>query len=142
MRLFFRDYKNFRECENCLTSPKPHQEEMRRAFSQKSLKPFIFCFGHSSILSFQILETQRDIPKAGNNYPKTLFVCFFPYLNNVTSILLLTLDLSKVQGLELYLNAESLWMLVEVFLCCSLACLQNPIYCSSISVDIRRWFLN
>lgn len=32
--LFFRDYKNFRECENFLTSPKPHQEEIRRAFSQ------------------------------------------------------------------------------------------------------------
>lgn len=93
LRLFFRDYKNFRECENCLTSPKPHQEEIdRKSLFSRSIKPFIFGFEHS-ILSFQILDKKRDIPKAGNSYPKTFF---FKVLNKLTSVLLLILDLLKV----------------------------------------------
>lgn len=40
----------------------------------------------------------------------------------------------RVQALMLYLSAESLWILVEVFLCHCSACLQNPIYCSCVSV--------
>lgn len=38
LRLFFRDYENFGECENCLTFPKPHQEE--KSLFPKEFKTF------------------------------------------------------------------------------------------------------
>lgn len=57
------------------------------------------------------------------------------------SVLLLTLDLPKVQGLEFYLNAEKL-MDASGVISLMLSCLfQNPVYCSLVSVEVRRWFL-